>query len=87
MVVAIFALSFTAAEAFSQLWTFLWFGLGLGMPLLVLSFLSAALQRQLTTLFARYSKSVNFIGGLLLIGVALYDLVKNWELLYIFLRS
>jgi cytochrome c-type biogenesis protein len=81
MVVAIFALSFTAAEAFSQFWTFLWFGLGLGIPLLVLSFLSAALQRQLTLLFARYSRPVNFIGGLLLIAVALYDLVKNWELL------
>ena len=87
MVVAIFALSFTAAEAFSQLWTFLWFGLGLGMPLLLLSFLSAALQRQLTALFARHTGTVNFVGGMLLIGVALYDLVKNWELLYLFLRS
>jgi cytochrome c biogenesis protein CcdA len=80
MVVAIFALSFTAAEAFSQFWTFLWFGVGLGIPLLILSFLSAALQRHLTTLFARYSRTVNFIGGLLLIGVALYDLAQNWAL-------
>ena len=87
MVVSIFALSFTAAEAFSQLWTFFWFGLGLGIPLLILSFLSAALQRQLTTLFARHSRIVNFIGGLLLIGIALYDLAKNWELLKIFLKS
>ena len=85
MVVAIFALSLTAAEAFSQLWTFLWFGLGLGIPLLILSFLSAALQRRLATLFARYSRIVNFVGGLLLIGVALYDLFKNWDLLTIFL--
>lgn len=81
MVVAIFALSLTAAEAFSQIWTFLWFGLGLGLPLLILSFLSAALQQQLTILFARKSRIVNYIGGLLLIGVALYDLAKNWELL------
>ena len=87
MVVSIFALSFTVAEAFSQLWTFFWFGLGLGIPLLILSFLSAALQRQLTTLFARHSRIVNFIGGLLLIGIALYDLAKNWELLKIFLKS
>ena len=87
LVVSIFALSFTAAEAFSQLWTFLWFGLGLGMPLLILSFLSAALQRRLTTLFALYSRTVNFIGGLLLIGVALYDLNKNWELLKLFLSN
>jgi cytochrome c-type biogenesis protein len=87
MVVSIFALSFTAAEAFSQLWTFLWFGLGLGIPLLILSFLSAALQRQLTTLFIRHSRIVNFFGGLLLIGVALFDLAKNWEWLKLFFKN
>lgn len=87
MVVSIFALSFTAGEAFSQLWAFLWFGLGLGVPLLVLSFLSAGLQRQLTTLFARHSRIVNFIGGLLLVGVAIYDIGKNWEFLRLFIRN
>ena len=86
MVVSIFALSFTVGEAFSQLWVFLWFGLGLGIPLLILSFLSAALQRQLTVFFARHSRIVNFIGGLLLVGVAIYDLSKNWELFQIFFR-
>lgn len=84
MVVSIFALSFTAGEAFSQLWVFLWFGLGLGVPLLILSLLSGVLQRQLTTLFARHSRIVNFIGGLLLVGVAIYDLGKNWEFLRLF---
>jgi cytochrome c-type biogenesis protein len=87
MVVSIFALSFTVGEAFSQLWTFLWFGLGLGVPLLILSFLSAALQRQLTALFARHSQIVNFIGGLLLVGVAFYDLNKNWGMILLFFRS
>jgi len=87
MVVGIFALSFTVGEAFSQLWVFLWFGLGLGVPLLILSFLSAALQRQVTALFARHSRVVNFIGGLLLVGVAVYDLSKNWEFLRLFFRS
>jgi cytochrome c-type biogenesis protein len=86
MVVSIFALSFTAAEAFSKLWVFLWFGLGLGIPLLMLSFLSAALQRQLTTLFARHSRIVNFIGGLLLVGVAIYDISKNWQLMQVFFK-
>jgi cytochrome c-type biogenesis protein len=85
MVVSIFALSITVGEAVSQLWLFLWFGLGLGMPLLVLSFLSAALQRQLIMLFARHSRVVNFIGGLLLVGVAIYDLSKNWEILQLYL--
>ena len=84
LVVSIFALSFTTAEAFSQLWVFLWFGLGLGLPLLILSFLSASLQRQLTTLFARHSRRINFIAGLILIGIALYDLSKNWKFLALF---
>jgi len=87
MVVSIFALSFTAGEVFSQLWAFLCFGLGLGIPLLVLSFLSAALQRQLTAIFARHNRIVNLIGGLLLVGVAIYDLDKNWELLRLFIRA
>lgn len=87
MVVSIFALSFTVGEVFSQLWVFLYFGLGLGLPLLVLSFLSAALQRQLTAIFARHSRIVNLIGGLLLVGVAIYDLDKNWELLRLFIRA
>jgi cytochrome c-type biogenesis protein len=87
MVVSIFALSFTVGEAFSQLWIFLWFGLGLGVPLLVLSFFSAALQRQLTVLFVRHSRIVNFVGGLLLVGVAFYDLNKNWELLRLFFNN
>ena len=81
MVVSIFALSFTVGEAFSQLWVFLWFGLGLGVPLLILSLLSGALQRQLTVFFARNSRVVNFIGGLLLVGIAIFGVIKNWELM------
>jgi len=86
MVVSIFALSFTVGEAFSQLWVFLWFGLGLGVPLLVLSLLSGALQRRLTVFFARHSRVVNIIGGLILVGVAIYDLSRNWGLLRLFIR-
>ena len=84
LVVSIFALSFTAGEALSQFWTFLWFGLGLGIPLLALSFLSAALQRRLTTLFARHSRIINIFGGVLLIGIAIYDLAQNWRMLQAF---
>jgi len=81
LVVGIFALSFTVGEAFSKLWVFLWFGLGFGIPLFILSLLSGALQRQLTTLFARHNRIVNIIGGVLLVSVAIYDLNLNWEML------
>ncbi len=84
LVVSIFALSFTVGEALSQLWVFLWFGLGFGVPLLILSLLSGALQRRLTILFARQSRLINIVGGLLLIGIAIYDLSLNWEMLRAF---
>ena len=84
LVVGIFALSFTTGEAMSKLWVFLWFGLGFGLPLLILSLLSGTLQRQLTSLFARHSRVINIIGGLLLISVAVYDLSKNWDMLRLF---
>lgn len=83
-IVSIFALSFTAGEALSRLWVFLAFGLGFGVPLLILSFLSGGLQHQLTALFARHSRLINVVGGLLLIGIAIYDLRQNWVMLRIF---
>ena len=81
LVVSIFVLSLTLEEALSKLWLFIWFGLGFGVPLLVLTFLSGALQQQLTRLFARHSRLINFVGGILLIGIALYDVFQNWEML------
>jgi len=84
LLVGIFAVSLTAGEALSKLWIFLWFGLGFGIPLLILSLLSGALQRRLTTLFARHSRIINIFGGLLLIGIAIYDLGQNWGMLRAF---
>jgi cytochrome c-type biogenesis protein len=84
LVVGIFALSLTAGEAASKLWVFLWFGIGLGLPLLILSLLSGVYQRQLTALFVRYSRAINISGGLLLVGIAFYDLSKNWQLMRLF---
>jgi hypothetical protein len=49
--------------------------------LLLLSFLSGAMQRSLTRLLVRRARLVNTIGGLLLVGIGFYDLIQNWELL------
>jgi cytochrome c-type biogenesis protein len=87
MIVAIFAVSLTVQDVFDQLRTFLWFGLGLGIPLLALSFLSVALQRQLTTFFARHGRILNIIGGMLMIGISVYDVHKNWPSLQLFWKN
>jgi cytochrome c-type biogenesis protein len=85
--VGIFALSLTTSEAAGRLSTFLWFGLGFGLPLLALSLLSGATQRSLTRFLARHARTVNIAGGLLLVSIGLYDLWANRELLATFLES
>jgi len=85
LVVSIFALSLTVGEALSKLNIFFWFGMGFGLPLLVLSFLSGAAQRWITRQFAVHARIINFSSGVLLIVVGVYDLVNNWELIRIFL--
>ena len=85
LVVAIFALSFTAEEFLGKLWVFLWFGIGFGLPLFLLSFLSGASQRWITRIFAQHSRAINAAAGLLLIAVGIYDLAVNWENIRLFL--
>jgi len=79
--------SLTAGEALSKLGVFFWFGLGFGIPLLALSLLSGSLQRQITRLFALHARKINLMGGILLIGVGLYDLWANWELIGFYLGA
>jgi cytochrome c-type biogenesis protein len=85
LVVGIFALSLTAAEAFSKLNVFFWFGMGFGLPLLALSFLSGTAQRWITRQFALRARLINLISGLLLLVVGTYDLASNWALIKAFL--
>jgi len=81
LVVSIFALSLTTTEFFSKLNIFFWFGIGFGIPLLVLSFFSGAAQRWITRQFAQRVRLINLVSGFLLLGVGIYDLVSNWELI------
>ncbi len=85
LVVSIFALSLTVAEFISKLNIFFWFGMGFGIPLLVLSFLSGAAQRWITRQFAQRARTINVVSGLLLVAVGFYDLLSNWELITAFL--
>ena len=79
LVVSIFAISLQSAVFISRLGTFLWFGLGFGLPLFLLSFLGGALQKPITRFFARYSRVVNLVSGLLILGLGVYDLWVNWD--------
>ncbi len=79
LVVSIFAISLQSSAFLDRLGTFLWFGLGFGLPLLVLSFLGGALASPITRFFARHSRWVNLVSGLIIFGLGVYDLYFNWD--------
>lgn len=83
LIVSIFALSLTVEEALGSLGVFLWFGLGFGAPLLLLSWAAGRTQRAIARFFARHSAWVNRAGGVILIAIALYDLWINWENIFL----
>jgi len=85
LVVSIFALSLTTVEFLSKLNIFFWFGMGFGLPLLVLSFFSGAAQRWITRQFAQRARLINLVSGLLLVSIGVYDLITNWELISAFI--
>lgn len=65
----------------------MWFGLGFGLPLLALSLLSGAAQRWITRQFAIRGRLINIIGGVLLVGIGIYDFWTNWDLIKVFLGA
>ncbi|MHB8132623.1 MAG: cytochrome c biogenesis CcdA family protein [Anaerolineaceae bacterium] len=79
LVVSVFAFSLTTAEALNRLNVFLWFGLGFGLPLLILSMISGVMQRRITRWLALKSRIINIFAGILLIGIGFYNLILNWE--------
>src|SRR5438094_193277 len=80
--IAISLSSLSAVEAFI---IFLTFGLGLGLPVMIVSILSRAQGDWLVKQFASRARLMNTIAGIIMIGVALYDLVILYPSLQLFL--
>jgi len=83
LVVSIFAISLQSTAFLARLGTFLWFGLGFGLPLFVLSFMGGALQKPITRFFAQHSRWINLLSGLLIVGLGVYDLWTNWDFIIV----
>lgn len=76
---ALLALSVGVADAALRLGTFLVFGLGFGMPLVVLSLLAGARQRTVVGWVTAHHRPIEIASGLILIAVALWDVQQNWD--------
>ena len=79
-----FALSLIAysvglTETLPRIVTFLVYGLGFGLPLVLLSLLAGARREQVVRFVTRHHRPIEIVGGILLIGVGVGDLVLNWD--------
>jgi cytochrome c-type biogenesis protein len=77
--VALLVVSVGAAESANALATFFVFGLGFGLPLVLLSVLARARQDTVVRFLARHHRQIEIISGVLLIGAGIWDLWINWE--------
>jgi cytochrome c-type biogenesis protein len=80
--IAVSLSSLSVVEAFI---IFLIFGLGLGLPVVIVSILSRAQGDWLVRQFARRMRLMNTLAGVIMIGVALYDLIILYPSLSLFL--
>lgn len=84
LVVSIFTLSIGVAGFVEQLLFFLIFGLGFGLPLLVLSFTPKALSEEMLRQFVRHSKLISRLSGMILIVFGVWNFRASWELLNLY---
>jgi cytochrome c-type biogenesis protein len=79
------AITLSTISAFQAFFIFLIFGLGLGMPVVVVSLLSRAQGDWLVRQFASKARLMSILGGAIMIGLAVYDLVILYPQLSLFL--
>lgn len=75
--VALLAISVSATETVGALATFFVFGLGFGLPLVLLSLLAATRQVGVVRFLARHHRAIELVSGGLLIAAGLWDLSTN----------
>ena len=87
LVVSIFSLSLGVAGFVEQLLFFFIFGLGFGLPLLVLALLPNAWSGGLMRQIMRHSALISRLSGLALIGFGIWNLRASWALLSLYAGS
>jgi cytochrome c-type biogenesis protein len=76
---ALVAYSVGLADAAQKVLVFLAYGLGFGLPLVVLSLLAGARQQQIVRFVTTHHRAIDVVAGILLIAVGVGDLLLNLD--------
>ncbi len=77
--ISLLGISLGVADAAGKVGTFLLFGLGFGLPLVVLSFLTGVRAQAIVRWIVRRHRAIEVAAGGLLIVVAVVDLIDKWD--------
>jgi cytochrome c-type biogenesis protein len=76
--VSLLGISLGVADAVGKIGTFFVFGLGFGLPLVLLSLLAGVRARSVVRWIVARHRGIEIVAGFLLITVAVVDLVDKW---------
>jgi cytochrome c-type biogenesis protein len=76
--VSLLGISLSVVDAVARIGTFLWFGLGFGLPLVLLSFVAVARGQAIVRWIVRRHRAIEVVAGIALIVAATVDLVDKW---------
>jgi len=71
----LFAVSTSVMSFTTNLLNFVFFGIGMGLPLLVLAILSATKSKEVIGFLTKYKKLINISAGIIMLGISLYYLI------------
>lgn len=79
-IAALFTRTAAGSDFISNLLSFIFFGLGIGFPLLLFSLISGAASKAIMNFLAKYQKAINVISGIFMLIISVYYLVFVFKL-------
>lgn len=77
--ISLIAFSVGIEETLPRIALFVVYGLGFGLPLVLLSLLAGAQRQAVVRFITRHHRAIEVVGGVLLITAGLWDLAVNWD--------
>ena len=73
--IVLFAISTSALSFSTNFLNFVFFGIGMALPLLILSIISAAKSKEVTSYLTKYKRIINIVAGIAMLAISLYYLI------------